>query len=260
MADSRLLGASSIETFLLAVAMGEVGGHEVLTIPGRSTSAIDNNELQDIAQHAPTNGVLARPGGVGVEIVSSSANDTSTGTGIQTADMAYLDVNLVQQVETFTMNGLTAVPSVATDIEDVQWLHGKTIGAIGNQTAAGNIHIRGLTDTPIYEMIAAGGNQSLTARYRIPAGKTAYILGWHCTATTKPVDFRLRANIDKDTREVITPFLFQDALIIDVGTSPYIPLYNKISGKATVKVSGISTAAGGPGSATFFLLLVDNDA
>jgi len=253
--------ASSAATgdFLLDVARGLHPGFSLLTVPGRSAAAIATTQLQDITQVAPADGVFARPGGAQLELVSSNVNDTVLGTGAQTVEITYLDVNFDQQQEILSMDGQTPVLTVATDIEDIQWMHVVTLGGIANQTALGAITLRAIADTPVYETIAAGGNQSLSARYKIPNGFTGYILKWRTTAVTKQVDFRLRANVDRFSRAVIGPFLFQDASLQDVGSSPDIHLCAKIPMLGTVKISGLSVAGGGGGSCAFDLLLVDNN-
>ena len=159
------------------VARGNVAGTGGFTIPGRK-DGVGTTVLEDITQTGNT--VMPRPAGADIEIVSSSGSDISAGTGAQTIEIEYLDVNGDEASVTKTMNGTTAV-NIGTAVYDVQWMHSATAGTGG--VAAGNIQIRDVaTGAIIYEQISAGGNQSLTARYKIPNGKTGYITTWPASA------------------------------------------------------------------------------
>ena len=247
------------QDFLLQVALGNVPGHKLYTITGRKDS-MSTTVLDDLTQ-IPTTTVAPTPGGIQLEIVSSSTDDDGApvGTGIRTLDLHYLDSSGLEQEETLILNGTTAVTTVATDINDVQWMHALTVGTGG--VAAGNITLRTVggagTD---YEYITAGGNQSLSARYTIPAGKTGYIVGWQVSANTQVVDFRLRATVERFDRVLIAGvFLFQDSAVLKESTTGWIPMpFTKVPAGAMIKLSGLSAASGGNGGGSFQILLVDD--
>ena len=58
-----------------------------------------------------------------MKLASTSANDTAAGTGIRKVRIHYLDADHVPHEEVVTLNGLTAVNTVATDIYRINRLH-----------------------------------------------------------------------------------------------------------------------------------------
>lgn len=76
--------------FGLEVARQNVAGQAGWTIPG-ARDAIDTANYQDLT--GTGHDTLPRPAGTNIEIVSSSANDTSGGTGVRAVDIEYLDSN-----------------------------------------------------------------------------------------------------------------------------------------------------------------------
>lgn len=108
-----------------------------------------------------------------MEVVSSSGDDAAAGTGARTVRIWYLDSDFVQHEDTVTLNGVTAVPTNATDIFRVNAFRVETAGT-GN-VAAGNIDIRNLADTPIYSRIPATLTSARNAIYTVPKDNTLYI-------------------------------------------------------------------------------------
>lgn len=242
----------------LEIARGNIIGFKGHTIPGRKNN-IGISNLEDITQTGNT--VLPRPAGTNIEIISSSVNDDVTGTGVRTVEIEYLSSNGNEARITLTMDGTTAV-NIGTAVHDIQWIHAVSLGAGVNGVAAGDIKIRDVaTGAIIYEQINAGGNQSLSARYKVPNGKTAYIMGWHASAATQKIDFRLRADVDRQTRVIQSGvFLFQDAMVLEQTSSGFIPFVVplKCPQLSTIKVSAISFTVGGDAGAQFEIILINN--
>lgn len=258
--DSQIGIASSplyTRDLFLEIAKGNISGQKAYIIPGRKNS-ISSTVLDDLSQ-IPGTTVIPDPGGVGLEILSSSVEDgAGTQTGALTVDIEYLDTAGAEQAETLAMNGTTVVTTTATNIDKIQWIHVVTIGS--NTTAVGNITLRGLSGGTAFEYIQAGGNQSLSARYTVPTGKTGFIHGWQASGITKIIDVKLRANVDRFTKTKQDVFTFQDNVVLDDATSGWIPFIIpiKIPETATVKMSAISAAAGGDAGGSFLILLIDN--
>ena len=249
--------ALSVTDFLFEAARGSIPGIKMFSIPGRKDS-LSTSALDDLTQ-IPGTIVSPEPGGIQLEVVSSSTSDTSAGTGIQTLDLHYLDTSGAEQTELITLDGTTPVNTVATDIDFVQWCHAKTVGTAG--VAVGNISILDTTGTTTYEYISAGGNQSLSARYKVPTGKTGYVVGWQASGITKKIDLRLRATVERFDRSLIPGvFLFQDILVLNDTASGYIPfaLPLKMPAGAVVKMSAVSAAAGGDAAGQFDIVLVED--
>lgn len=240
--------------FNAEIALGDVVGQKIFIIPGRKNS-ISNTVLDDLSQ-IPSTTAIPDPGGIQLELISSSASDTSAGIGARTVHIQYLDTSGDEQDETVTMNGTTAVITTATDIDKIQWIHVVTVGS--NTSTVGNISLQTVGSGTVYEYIVAGGNQSLSGRFTIPTGKTGILMGWHASGITKRIDVRLRATVDRFDRTSQSAFNFQDVLVLDSETSPWIPLDQKIPEGATIKISAISNAAGGDAGGMFKIKLIDN--
>lgn len=118
-----------------------------------------------------SDGAFVYPAAAGVQlsIVSTSADDDGSpaGTGARTIDIHYLDANLVERIETVTMNGLTPVLTVATNIRFVQCMHLVTWGS--GKKAAGTISATNGANT--HSQIYTGGLRCSSSVRMVPAGK-----------------------------------------------------------------------------------------
>lgn len=239
------------------VALGNVTGESIVVVPGRKES-LSTTVLDDLTEVAGTT-VLPDPGGIQLEIVSGDVDDDGdpVGDGCRTVRVHYLDTSGMEQSEIITLNGQTPVNTVATDIDVVQWMHSNTVGSSG--ICEGEVTLRNTGDTIDFEVIAAGGNQSLGGHFQVPTGMTGYILGWHVSAIAKEVDFRLRATVARDDRTLLSGvFLFQDAAVVNNTSTGWIsfPIPLRVPAGAKVKISGKSTGAGGDGGGAFQMWLV----
>ncbi len=115
--------------------------------------------------------VLNVPQSVQVSIVSSSASDAAAGTGIRTVVLEYLNGDLELSYEVITLNGTTAVTSVATDIRWIHGIHGATYGS--DKAATGNITVS--SGGTSFTQIKTGERSNHSSFYRVPAGKRLYI-------------------------------------------------------------------------------------
>lgn len=183
-----------------AVAEGELAGHDYTRVFGY-VSDVDNVYI-DVWEGGASYVPPTTP--IQMRIVSSSANDDGSpaGTGAQTVDIHYLDDTYTEQHERLTLNGVTPVNTVATNIIRVNDLHVMTAGSGG--VAAGNISLQNIAGTVTYKYIPAGINQDRTSFYTVPAGKIFYLTTWRIGtgsgAGSHMVQFLLRATITKGTR------------------------------------------------------------
>lgn len=115
-------------------------------------------------------------------VVSTSANDAAAGTGIRTVEIHYLDTNYAKQTEIVTLNGVTPVNTVATNILRVNDFYATTVGSGG--LAAGNITLTSVGGAVIYARIETGFNRQMNAVFTIPAGKTGYLTHWNVSEGT----------------------------------------------------------------------------
>lgn len=114
-----------------------------------------------------------------VEVVSSSANDDSDGTGARTVRITGLDANWDVLSETVTLDGTTPVDTVA----QFRRVHTATVMSAGSGGVnAGIITVRHSTTTAnVFLAMAVGRNQSNVSAYTVPAGYTAYMRAMHCS-------------------------------------------------------------------------------
>lgn len=149
--------------YLYQVARGSVTGAQPFSGFGRYTAA------------GAASGVLWPDGtyafppasGVQMSIVSTSANDDSGASGINSVEIHYLDANLASQVEIVTLDGITPVITVATDIRFIQCMHGATFGA--TKAAEGDITASNGGQT--YAEISTGRLRCESSVRMVPAGK-----------------------------------------------------------------------------------------
>jgi hypothetical protein len=109
-------------------------------------------------------------------IKSSNANDTAAGTGIRTVQITYYTVTGTGPfTETLTLNGITGVNTVATNICYIDKMTALTVGS-GN-AAAGNVTMQSATagGGVVIKQISTGDLQSFDAVHYVAAGTTLYI-------------------------------------------------------------------------------------
>jgi len=223
-----------------------------INIIGRRASFTANVQ-NDLVMFTPSAGssttINEMAGTETLEIISSSASDTAAGTGVRTVKITYIDaLGTVgaQNTTTVTLNGTTAVSLGAVRALAIQWAEVATVGSGG--VAAGDITIRSTaTPTNLYELISAGGNRSMSGRYMVPVGMSAYANEWQGSAVNHDMDIRLRGTVEMGTRASVSPYLFQDAMYPPSGTvspSRVLP-WLKFPAGSKLKLSAILTAVGG---------------
>ena len=162
------------EPFELQVARGQVDGHKTLFKFGFCDAGTSFETVW--AQ----GGTYVYPASASVmKISSSSADDTSAGTGARTISIAGLDADYNEISETVILNGQTAVNTVNSYLRISRMF---VVTAGSSATAAGTIYAGTGTVTSgvpaaIYGMIAIGANQTQMAFWTVPAGYTLYLTG-----------------------------------------------------------------------------------
>jgi len=110
-------------------------------------------------------------------IKSSNVNDTAAGTGARQVRITYLNTSYELKTEDITLNGTTAVNTVATDIA---FLEKMEVIVTGNQGGgnAGTISIYTQTGGggSVWGSIATSDNMTYWAHHYVPSGKTCYLL------------------------------------------------------------------------------------
>lgn len=112
------------------------------------------------------------------QVVSTSVNDTSDGTGARTVQLYGLsDWDTAESSQVVTMNGTTDVPTLAYVI--IHRMKVLTKGASGPNV--GVITATADTDATVTAQINAGEGQTQMAVYGVPSGHAAYLTSYYAS-------------------------------------------------------------------------------
>lgn len=143
-----------------------------------------------------------------MRVQSTSELDHSTGSGIQTIRLGYLDGDYVSHSEIIALSGSVPVPTVATDIYRVNSIRAVTTGT--GLKAAGIIKVSGSSDSNIYRTLSVGETRGRSLIYTVPTGSTVYItkinLSSSATSAGHFGTFKMRATYD-DVVKTKVPFM-----------------------------------------------------
>lgn len=185
-----------------------------LRIFGRRSGFQNTSEIHDIAPWLTVNSQVEFPAlsaATDLELVSSSANDSGAGSGVQSVGVAYRDTTTGQLSfsTAITLNGTTPVAfPINTDF--VYGMFSFSVGSLG--AAGGNIDLRVAGGGIIHERILPFENRSLSCRFRVPNGLTAFITNWNASAFgNATMDMRLRAGSLQGLLAVSPLAITQDA-------------------------------------------------
>ena len=232
------LRVSSV-SYLYDIAEGNVPNHEQWTKNGYNPALSSSDETL----WAVGGDYIFPATAQQMEVVSSSASDTSAGTGAKTVEVYYLTSTFVEKSEIITLNGVTPVATTATDIYRINNFRVKTTGT--GLMNAGDIDIRNLADTPIYSRIATGVNRAINMVYTVPVAKCLYIYNILFSAggnvANRPVRFITRATYDNISGTTIGFFMPYTNVIITDGTCD-VPVESptRFCAGTDIKVNAIS--------------------
>lgn len=187
-----------VTNFNFEVSKGNVDGH-------RTVFVLSNNILIGLTEEDvwDPGGVMVYPTtGEQLQFVSSSANDTSAGTGARTIEFLYLDEDYVPKSETITLSGTTAIFSTATDVFRFRAGQVKSAGTgAGN---AGSIVITSSGAGNTRGIIQVGNNQTFNSHYTVPSGITSYLFNI-ITNVNKNEDVEVRLKRTFDGTNIFIP-------------------------------------------------------
>ena len=244
-----------IEDFPLQVARGQIQGHRNVTVFGFNPD-VDSTQVSVW----PLPSLITFPAtALQMTVSSSSANDTSAGTGARTVVVQGLDSKYNEVTETVTMNGQTAV-TMTTALLRVNYAYVATAGS-GN-SAAGDIYIGTGTVTAgvpatTYDIIKFDYNNTTTGSYTVPAGYTAYVSqGLFSTGQaggSNQVEGRLLTRGTDNIRRTAA------ITTINNGVANYVFEYPlAVPEKTTIEATAVGSSTNNACSSMFILLLVKN--
>ncbi|MBU6430175.1 MAG: hypothetical protein KGR26_14260, partial [Cyanobacteria bacterium REEB65] len=129
---NSLAGTLTVKQYEDAVAQGLISGARPILASGYwNSSGTALTEIVDAV--SPSSGYTEPAAASQMSLVSSSANDTGTGTGAQKVQITYLDGSMNgPYTETVTLNGTTPVNTVATDLRFIERLVVTAAGSNGS--------------------------------------------------------------------------------------------------------------------------------
>lgn len=156
--------------FSLEIAKGNVPKHSLITKFGHNPD-VDTGTAEDLWGQG---GIFVPPTAARVHaIVSTSANDTSAGTGMRTVLIRGINGSYVATSETVTMNGTTPVNTVNSYLH-IHLMQSQSAGSGG--VNAGAITATAATDATVTCNMDIGEGQSASSIYLVPDGYKAYIM------------------------------------------------------------------------------------
>ena len=173
------------------------------------------------------------------EIVSTSANDAFGGTGANLCVITYLDTNYNVQAEVKVMNGLVAVPFVATDSFRPDKVFVISSGTVGSND--GDITVRVVGAGVPRNFMFANFSISLDGHFTVPDGNTALVRYCEVNAGRgSGIEFRLRRSIGPTNTFGVALFndIFQNIIATD------LPFGVRLTARTDVIMSAVNTAGG----------------
>jgi hypothetical protein len=179
---SSISRVGTSEPFELQVARGQIAWHYDVHKFGF------NSDIDDSLETIWTQGGLYSylAAATQLSISSSSANDTSAGTGARTVTLSGLDTDYNEISETITLNGQTAVTTTNSYLRIFRIVV-NSAGSGGENAGviyAGTGTVTAGVPANKYATISIGDNQTLMAFWTVPANHTAYLLQTDVTLAT----------------------------------------------------------------------------
>lgn len=108
-----------------------------------------------------------------MQVVSTSANDTGAGTGVQQVEIDYLTdpasaTLFTRFTEIVTLNGVTPVNTAATGISRIEHMRASRVGSAS--VAQGDISLQSVGGATTFELMPAGENINRTCVHFVPNG------------------------------------------------------------------------------------------
>jgi hypothetical protein len=179
---SSISRVGTSEPFELQVARGQIAWHYDVHKFGFNPDIDDS--LETVWAQGGLYSYLAAA--TQLSVSSSSANDTSAGTGARTVTLFGLDASYSEISETVTLNGQTAVTTTNSYLRIFRMVV-NSAGSGGENAGviyAGTGTVTAGVPANKYATIAIGDNQTLMALWTVPANHTAYLLQTDVTVAT----------------------------------------------------------------------------
>jgi len=167
---------------------------------------------------------VVNPIGEQANIVSSSANDSLEGTGIQKVRLVYFDSNWGLNEEIITMNGTTPISTATTDIFRIESFEAFQTGS--ESFAVGTITLKSLDGTNLFAQISPSSTIFTRALHFVSPGKIAGITDVIPNCQSSPgVMFMVFITKDNTLDGGGTVLIPDISFMLNAGNSSQISLY-----------------------------------
>jgi hypothetical protein len=172
-------GSITVVDALLAMVTGQLGVGQVTSAraQGYTATVATTGKVVRATTYTPQGANAQRSAN------STSANDTSAGTGARTVTLNYLNTSFVVLAETITLNGTTGVNTVATDVAFIENVVVASVGSTGGNVGTVQIWTATAAAGSVWGSIAASDNQTFWAHHYVPSGVSCYILNFSAGGT-----------------------------------------------------------------------------
>jgi len=240
---SSITRIGTSEPFELQVARGQVAYHESVYKFGNNAAVA--NVTETIWQQGGLYSYLSAASVL--KVSSSSANDTSAGTGARTVELFGLDGDYNEINEVVTLNGQTAVNTTQSYLR-INRMIVRSAGSGGYNAGiiyAGTGTVTTGVPANIYATINGDGtNQTLMALWTVPAGYTGYLMQYDVsngTTSNTPAVCKMTLVArpygevfqSKDVKSLTTGMHIENTLIVPV----------KFTEKTDIEVRAVSSSA-----------------
>ena len=231
--------------YLYDIAEGNIPGRSVFTKIGYNADV--GLALEDITTAGGSYSWIPA-GGTALDVVSSSADDTIAGTGIQKVKVGYLTTDYVQHSEIIEMNGTTPVALTETSVLRVNGIAAQQVGTGGH--AAGIITVENVGGAVVYRSIEAEYTRDRDITFTVPLGKVLYITSIFVssgyTTAGKIVRWTGRAQVNEVDPEVKLDFFmpFFAGMTEDANIVKQLEIPIRIPATADVTIMASSIQAG----------------
>jgi len=247
------------------VAIGKIPKHKSVNKFGRAPSGVQTTatDIWDRADATPTQQIWVAPTVARThQIVSSSVNDASAGTGVRTIKIYGLkDWDTPEVSEIITLNGTTDVPT-ANKYVIIHRMKMMTYGSGG--TNAGNLIATADTDATVTAQINTGQGQTQMAIYGIPSGVSCVMKQYYISVNKNATSLSILTNllINDTITSGLNGFKVKHSQgVVTEGNSYVCHKFDPpfiIKGPAIIKMQGNSSTADTDGSAGFDLILIND--
>lgn len=185
-------GTLAVESqdYLYHIAEGHVPDHALWQINTKAT-------IGSSARLLVTEGTwVVQTAGARRSIASSSASDSSAGTGARKVRLLYISsLDGTEKQEVLTLAGTTPVNTVATDIQNINAIQVIAAGSVGVTVGTLTLYATTAGGGGAIAQVGVGESISNTATYWVPTNKRLYVVSLQ-VYTSLDCEFELERTVD----------------------------------------------------------------